>query len=102
MLRLRPLDQWRGDQWIGWPRAERRAILGQHAYAACGFSRVTHAAPVEDHPVAQQGPLAALDQLADRVLDLDRVLFGSPAPATHQAAEMSVDSDSRNVECVAE
>ena len=63
---------------------------------------MTHPSAVEDHPVAEQRPFATLDQFSDGVLDLDRVLFGSPAPAPGQPAEMGVDGDARNAERVAE
>jgi hypothetical protein len=48
---------------------------------------------VEDHAMAQQRPLAALDQVADDVFDLDRVFFGGPAPTAHEPAEMGVHGD---------
>ena len=82
--------------------AEGRAVFGKHADTARRFAGVAHPAAVEDHSVAQHGPLTAFDQFPDRMLHLDRVLFSGPAPPPHQPTEMSVDGDSRDTERIAQ
>src|SRR5207249_3024209 len=72
------------------------------AGAAGRLLRVAAPAAVEDQPVRQHRPVLLREQVADDVLDLDRVLLGGPAEAADQAAEMRVDGDAGNAERVAE
>ena len=63
---------------------------------------MAYASAVKDHPVAEVGPFAALDELGDRELDLHRILFGGPLPAPDQPAEMGVNGDAGNVEGISQ
>src|SRR5579875_1860945 len=100
MLFFGALDQRGRYRWLGGPGPVRRTVPGQHANSARGFAGVAHPAAVKDHSVTQVGPLAALDELADGVLDLDRIGFGGPAPPSRQPQEVGVDGDSGDAERV--
>jgi hypothetical protein len=63
---------------------------------------VADPAAVEDHPVAEIGPLLLRDEPGDLGLDLDRVVLGGPAEPADQPAEMGVHGEPRYSERVAE
>src|SRR5690242_20853647 len=52
--------------------------LGQDADAAGRLTGMADTSAVEDHPVTEQRPLRAFDQLTDDSFDLDRVFLGGP------------------------
>ena len=93
--RPRALEQRGGGARIGRAGAVGRAVGGQRARAAGGLAGVADPPAVEDHPVREHGPVALGDERADRVLDLDRVGLGGPAPAPDQPPEVGVDGDAR-------
>src|SRR3954463_10395042 len=102
MLGFWTLDQRGGNERIRRPFPEGGAVLGQHAYTARRLAGMADPAPVKNNPVAQQRPLAALDQLADGMLALDRFFDFRPPPPPDQPAEMGVDGDAGDVEGIAE
>lgn len=80
----------------------RRAVPGDRAGRAVRLARVAGPPPVEDQPVAEQGPLGARDQRRDVLLDLDRVLLGGPAEPAGEPAHVGVHRDAGDAERVAE
>src|SRR5690606_11533340 len=96
------LDQGRGLVELRGPDTERRTVARERARAARGFARVADPPSVPDHPLREHRPVLAREQLADRVLDLDRVLLRGPAPAADEAPEVRVDRDAGKTEGLAE
>ncbi|COV76346.1 Uncharacterised protein [Mycobacterium tuberculosis] len=100
MIGLGALDQGRREQRFSGAKPEGGAVFGKHTNTTRRSAGVAHPPSVKDHSVAEQGPLLAFDQLTDRLLHLDRVLCGGPAPPAHQSSEMSIHRDSGDTECV--
>ena len=57
---------------------------------------------VEDHPVTEQRPVAALNKLTNRVFHLDRIGLFGPSPTPDQPAEVGIDGNAGDAESVAE
>src|SRR5690606_3315231 len=99
-----------------WTRPEhRRGTLGVRladpvggaqprdgARTARGAPREARAPAVDHEPVREHRPLTPLDELADRVLDLDRVGLLGPPQTPREATHVRVDRDPRDPEGVAE
>ena len=98
-----PLTSGAARQRVRRARAERRAVLGQHARPARGLLGVAHPPAVEDHPVAEQSS-TRLRSISSPIAC--STLTGSSCsvqpPAPDQPAEVGVDGDARDVERVAE
>src|SRR5205814_5074575 len=96
------LEEFGGGDRIGRSGAVGGAQPGQRARAARGLAGVADPAAVEDDAVRQHGPVALLDELGHRELDLHRVLLGGPRPPPDQPLEVRVDGQPRYVEGIAE
>ena len=96
------LTSFSGDLGVDRADAVGGAPRGQPAGAAGRLLGVADPPAVEDHAVAEVGPLLLRHQLGDLGLDLDRVLLRGPAEPADQPAEVGVDGQPGDAEGVAE
>ena len=96
------LTSFSADLGIDRPDAVRGAPLRQPAGPAGRLLRVADPPSVEDHPVAEVGPLLLRDSSAISASTLTGSLLLGPAEPAHQPAEVRVDGQARDAEGVAE
>src|SRR5215212_10030784 len=95
-------DQFRRLDGIGLPFAVRGAPACDRACTAGGIARVTTAATMPNHVLAELSPVPSREQGRDIDFDLLRVVLRRPAEAARQPPHMGVDGDARDPEGVAE
>lgn len=88
--------------WLGGCNVPAGADIREEALIAEGFAGGANLAAVEDHAVAEEGPLIGGDEGHEVAFDLDGVVVDGEAEALAEAANVGVDGDAGGVEGVAE